>query len=134
MRPGASELFVQGTADWFSALRIVPFQYDSYDASRARNSVFCAFNLGSAAVNIPVRADAAGAWRLRLSTDAVSYGGTGTTDETIPDLELPPSVPDEPKRLIEPEQKTDPHMRTIRVAPWTAAVYTRDLPDDREAP
>ncbi len=130
MRPGASELFVQGTAEWFSALRIVPFQYDSNDAARARHSVFCAFNLGSAAASIPVHADAAGAWRLRLSTDAAAYGGTGTSDETIPDLALPPPVPDEPKRLIEPEQNTDLHRRTIRVAPWSAVVFTRDLPDD----
>ena len=130
MRPGASEIYVQGAPEWFSALRILPLEYDYYDATRARRSVFCAFNLGSQALNIPVRPDAAGAWTLRLSTDAVAYGGTGTTDEKIPDLELPAAVPDEPKRLIEPEQKLDPHMRTIRLAPWTAAVYTRDLPED----
>jgi maltooligosyltrehalose trehalohydrolase len=135
LRPGASETLVQGTAEWFTALRVMPLQQDIYDPVRARRALFCAFNLCSHPMNIPVRADAAGAWKLRLSTDAVGYGGSGerTLVDTIPALPSREHAEDAPKRLLLPEDRAESSIRTVRLAPWSAAVYLWHLSNDESA-
>ncbi|MEP7001418.1 MAG: malto-oligosyltrehalose trehalohydrolase, partial [bacterium] len=100
LKPGASETHVQGDAEWFTALRLMPLQDDIYDATRSRRALFCAFNLCDHTMNVPVRADAIGAWTLRLTTDALGYGGAGETEDRIPS-EIPTVPTDGPKRLFD---------------------------------
>jgi maltooligosyltrehalose trehalohydrolase len=128
LRPGASEAHPYGPAEWQTVLRIMPLRNDIYDHTRSRRALLCAFNLSAQVREIPIRPEAVGQWRLRLSTDAVGYGGTGTTTEIIPDIEQP-TMTDAPKRLLEPSAPR-PANRTITLAPWSAAVYVRDFPQD----
>lgn len=138
LRPGASETHVHAGADWFTALRVMPLQHDIYDPIRARRALFCAFNLCDQAMNVPVRADALGAWTLRLSTDAPGYGGVELPTREIPSLEVhaASTVPvprEKPRSLFETaEPATESRTRTVRMAAWSAAVYVRQL-DDRGA-
>jgi maltooligosyltrehalose trehalohydrolase len=127
LRPGASETHVQGEADWFTALRIMPVQNDIYDAVRSRRALLCVFNVSAHPLQVPIRSDAIGEWRLRLSTDAEGYGGAGAVVEHIP---APPSehtVNDAPKRLLAPSTPVEQRTRTIHMPAWSAAVYVRDL-------
>jgi maltooligosyltrehalose trehalohydrolase len=129
LRPGASDVYEQEGGDWLTVLRIMPIQNDLHDPVRSRRALLCAFNMSGRAQVIPIRSEAIGHWRLRLSTDAAGYGGTGAaTTETIPDIVQAPTVTDAPKRLVAmpPEQQ----IRTITLPPWSAAVYVRDFPDD----
>jgi maltooligosyltrehalose trehalohydrolase len=128
LRPGASETHPHGTAEWQTVLRIMPLKNDIYDHTRSRRALLCVFNLSARTREIPIRPEALGRWRLRLSTDAVGYGGTGMLTETIPDI-VQPTIDDEPKRLLDPValHRTG---RTITLAPWSAAVYVRDFPQD----
>ena len=126
LRPGASETHVQGAAEWFTALRVMPLQYDVYDAVRSRRALFCAFNLCGHTMNLPVRADAIGAWTLRLSTDAAGYGGSGAAIADIPAEDASAAQDDAPKRLLEPRPVAQP-VRTVRIAAWSAAVFVRDF-------
>jgi hypothetical protein len=98
---------------------------DIFDAVRARRMLFQAFNLSDVPRDIPVPGEAAGAWRLRLSTDAPGYGGRGEASELIAPLGAPPSD-DAPRRLM-PVSDAPARERTVRLAPWSAAVYLPDL-------
>jgi maltooligosyltrehalose trehalohydrolase len=128
LRPGASEVHAQGTAEWQTVLRVMPLRHDIYDHTRSRRALLCVFNLSDHPSEIPIRADAAGAWRLRLSTDAGGYGGSGQLTEVIPDI-VQPITTDAPKRLIDPDPAHDA-TRSILLAPWSAAVYVRAFLDD----
>jgi len=129
LKPGESETNVQGAADWFTALRTLPVRDDLYDAVRARRSLFCAFNLSAETMNIPVRPEAIGAWKLRLSTDAVAYGGSGAVIDDIPP-ERPPELSDAPKRLLERREPLAVEVRGVRIPAWSAAVFERDFLSD----
>jgi maltooligosyltrehalose trehalohydrolase len=127
LRPGASETHVQGGADWFTALRIMPIENDIYDAIRSRRALLCVFNASAHPLQVPIRSDAIGEWRLRFSTDAGAYGGAGAMVEHIA---APPSehtVNDAPKRLLAPSAPVEQRTRTIHMPAWSAAVYVRDL-------
>jgi len=127
---GDSEVYEHDGGEWLSVLRVIPLRHDADDHSRSRRALLCTFNLSGRAQVIPIRPEAIGHWRLRLSTDAEGYGGSGaaTLAERIPDIEHAPSMNDAPKRLLAtpPEAGT----RTITLAPWSAAVYVRDFPQD----
>ena len=123
LRPGESELLVNGEHEWCTVLRTMTPTGDIFDSVRARRMVFQAFNLGDEPRDIPVPEEAAGAWRLRLSTEATGYGGSGGASEAIGALE--PSAADAPKRLLAAPGAAG-QARTIRLGPWSAAVY---LPD-----
>ena len=123
LRPGDSELLVAGEHDWCTMLRTMHPTNDIFDAVRQRRSVFQAFNLGAEARDIPVPDEATGRWRLRLCTNAPGYGGRGSTDECIPAL-APGS--DAPRRLM-PVSDEPARGRTVRLAPWSAAVFVPDL-------
>ena len=131
LRPGASETYVQGAAEWFTALRVMPLQHDIYDAMRSRRALFCAFNLCGHTMNVPVRADAIGAWTLRFSTEALGYGGTGggETVNNIPPEETPKPAEDAPRRLLAPVA-AGPRIRVVRLPAWSAVVYVRDFDDE----
>ena len=124
LRPGASETHVQGADDWFTALRVLPLQQDTYDVMRSGRALFCAFNLCSHTMNVPVRADAIGAWKLRFSSDAAGYGGSGALPQDIPAL-VTSQPGDGPKRLLSVASERE--IRSIRMPAWSAAVYVRDL-------
>ncbi|MEO7454964.1 MAG: malto-oligosyltrehalose trehalohydrolase [Gemmatimonadaceae bacterium] len=124
LRPGASDTYVQGNAEWFTALRAMPLHNDELDPARAGRALFCAFNLSSEPMNVPVRAEAIGAWKLRFSSDAAGYGGSGAQLRDIPALAPPPSD-DAPKRLV--SAPSVPQRRSIELPAWSAAVYVRDL-------
>ena len=130
LRPGASETHVQGAPEWFTALRVIPLRHDIYDPVRSRRALFCAFNLCSHPMKVPVRADAIGAWKLRFSTDAAGYGGSGMLAHTIPAIPSLEHSGDAPKRLMMPAEGAQSSIRTVRLAPWSAAVYLRDFPDE----
>ena len=131
LKPGASEAFIQGGADWFTVVRYLPPRHDIDDYTRSRRALLLAFNLSPLAEGIPISAEAVGAWRLRLTTDAVAYGGSGNFAELIPAAEEP-LVSDAPKRLMDYKPPADLD-RTIILPPWSAAVYTRDFPDEYTA-
>ncbi|MEO5817987.1 MAG: malto-oligosyltrehalose trehalohydrolase [Gemmatimonadaceae bacterium] len=126
LKPGDSETHVQGAAEWFTALRVLPLRNDLYDAVRSRRALFCAFNLSADTMNIPVRPEAIGAWRLRLSTDAVAYGGSGAEIDNIAP-ERTPGSSDAPKRLLERRDQLSVQLRGVRLPPWSAAVFERDF-------
>jgi maltooligosyltrehalose trehalohydrolase len=130
LKPGASETHVQGTAEWFTALRVMPLQDDIYDVVRSRRAILCAFNLTGQIMNVPVRSEAIGAWTLRLSTDAMGYGGSGAAINDIPSDELPAAALDAPKRLLEPKVPLEKPIRVVRLPAWTAAVFVRDFASD----
>jgi maltooligosyltrehalose trehalohydrolase len=121
LRPGDSDLLVSGEHDWCTVLRTMTPTGDILDAVRARRMVFQAFNLGDEARDIPVPDEATGPWRLRLCTNAPGYGGRGATDEVI----APATPADAPKRLLASDAA--PRARSVRLAPWSAAVYVPDL-------
>ena len=80
-------------------------------------------------MNIPVRPEAIGAWKLRLSTDAVAYGGSGAVIDDIPP-ERPPELSDAPKRLLERREPLAVEVRGVRIPAWSAAVFERDFLSD----
>ena len=129
LRPGESELLVNGEHEWCTVLRTMTPTGDIFDTVRARRMVLQAFNLSDEPRDLPVPEQAAGAWRLRLSTDALGYGGRGEASETIASL-APVTDDDAPRRLI-PAPDAEARARTIRLAPWSATVYVPDL--DSEA-
>jgi hypothetical protein len=78
--------------------------------------------------DIPVPNEAPWGWRLRLSTDEPSYGGAGMTTAIVPPAEEAPST-EGPKRLMAAPPPVELRARTVRLAPWSAAVYVRDFED-----
>lgn len=121
LRPGDSDLLVAGEHDWCTVLRTMTPAGDIFDAVRARRMVFQAFNLSAEARDIPVPDEATGQWRLRLSTNAAGYGGNGATHDVI----APAAPSDAPRRLLASDDA--PRARSVRLAPWSAAVYLPDL-------
>jgi len=130
LRPGESELLVNGEHEWCTVLRTMIPTGDIFDTVRARRMVFQAFNLSDEAREIPVPDEASGAWQLRLSTDAIGYGGRGEASEHIVAPASAAGNDDAPRRLL-PARDADARARAIRLAPWSAAVYVPDL--DSEA-
>ncbi len=128
LKPGASVVHVEGSADWCTQLRSMPLQGDIFDSVRGQRTLWCAFNLTGRVQDIPVPAEAPWGWRLRLSTDEPTYGGAGTTTAIVPPSEDAPST-DGPKRLIAASAPIEHRARTVRLAPWSAAVYVRDFED-----
>jgi maltooligosyltrehalose trehalohydrolase len=128
LQPGASDLLVAGEHEWCTVLRTMQPAGDIFDAVRARRTIFQAFNLSDASRDIPVPDEAAGAWRLRLSTDATGYGGRGEADGSIVALAAARDT-DAPRRLL-PAGGATARARTVHLAPWSAAVYLPDF--DRE--
>jgi 1,4-alpha-glucan branching enzyme len=126
LRPGGSESFVLGGADWLTDVRYLPPRHDMDDYTRSRRALLLTFNMSDRARGIPIGPEALGAWRLRLSTEAMGYGGSGDLAEFIPDAEET-QVNDAPKRLLDVKPLADP-ARTIILPPWSAAVYVRDFP------
>jgi len=128
LKPGASVVHVEGSAEWCTQLRSTPLQGDIFDSVRAQRTLWCAFNLSGRPQDIPVPAEAPWGWRLRLSTDEPSYGGAGMTTAIVPPTEEAPSI-DGPKRLMAAPPPVELRARTVRLAPWSAAVYVRDFED-----
>ncbi|HEV7993883.1 MAG TPA: malto-oligosyltrehalose trehalohydrolase [Gemmatimonadaceae bacterium] len=128
LKPGASVVHVEGSAEWCTQLRSTPLQGDIFDAVRAQRTLWCAFNLSGRPQDIPVPAEAPWGWRLRLSTDEPGYGGAGTTTAIVAPAEQAPA-PDSPKRLIAASTPVEHRARMVRLAPWSAAVYVRDFED-----
>ena len=126
LRPGASLAHVQGTQEWCTVLRTMPEQGDIFDAVRAQHSLWCAFNLTERPLDIPVPDDAAHHWRLRLSTEAEGYGGTGVLVHEVPAAAA--HERDAPKRLLAPATDAVP-LRVVHLPAWSAAVYVRDFSD-----
>jgi hypothetical protein len=77
---------------------------------------------------VPVPAEAPWGWRLRLSTDEPTYGGAGITTAIVAPSDQP-STNDAPKRLLAAPLAAEHRARTVRLAPWSAAVYVRDFED-----
>jgi maltooligosyltrehalose trehalohydrolase len=128
LKPGASVVHVEGSADWCTQLRSMPLQGDIFDSVRAQRTLWCAFNLTGRPQEVPVPAEAPWAWRLRLSTDEPTYGGAGLTTAVVPPADAPPAS-DAPKRLLAAALPVERRGRTVRLAPWSAAVYVRDFED-----
>jgi glycosidase len=132
LRPGMSVAHVEGTDEWCTVLRTMPFQGDIFDAVRAQRSLWYAFNLSGRMQHVPVPEEATSSWRLRLATDAVGYGGTGLLVHSIPAVAPENAVNDAPKRLLEvPPAPT--LSRTVPLQPWSAAVYVAGAPSDEGA-
>jgi maltooligosyltrehalose trehalohydrolase len=129
LRPGMSLSHVEGSADWCTVLRTMPFQGDIFDAVRARRSIWYAFNLSGRVQHIPVPEEATSSWRLRLGTDAEGYGGTGLLVHSIPAVAPEKPVNDAPKRLLELPPPSG-HVRTVPVQAWSAVVYVAGTDDE----
>ncbi|PYP81031.1 MAG: malto-oligosyltrehalose trehalohydrolase [Gemmatimonadetes bacterium] len=128
LKPGASVVHVEGSTAWCTQLRSMPLQGDIFDAVRAQRTLWCAFNATGRPQDVPVPAEAPWGWRLRLSTDEPTYGGVGLTTAIVPPADQVPA-PDSPKRLLTAARPTEHRARTVRLAPWSAAVYVRDFED-----
>ena len=130
LRPGASDVHEEEGNDWLTVLRIMPVRHDVLDHERSRRALLCVFNLGGRPQVIPIRREAIGQWRLRLTTDAEGYGGAGAAiPDIIPDSE-PTAMTDAPKRLVSP--LPEQQLRTVTLPPWSAAVYVRHFPHDAQ--
>jgi hypothetical protein len=119
---------VEGSADWCTQLRSTPLQGDIFDSVRAQRTLWCAFNHTGRPQDVPVPAEAPWGWRLRLSTDEPTYGGVGLTTAIVPPADQPAAA-DSPKRLLAAPLAAEHRARTVRLAPWSAAVYVRDFED-----
>ena len=128
LKPGASVVHVEGSASWCTQLRSMPLQGDIFDAVRSQRTLWCAFNLIGRPQDVPVPAEAPWGWRLRLATDEPTYGGAGLTTAIVPPAEHEPA-PEGPKRLISASLPAERRSRTVRLAPWSAAVFVRDFED-----
>ena len=126
MRPGASAAHAQSAADWCTVYRAMTPLGDMFDVVRAESAMWYAFNLSGHAVDVPVPLEASQRWRLRLSTDADAYGGSGMLVHTIAAARLETEVSDAPKRLMAPVTPLEPPTRTVRVPAWSASVYVRE--------
>lgn len=126
MRPGASVTQVQGGPEWCTVFRDMPLQGDMFDSVRVQHALWYAFNLSGHPQEVPVPVEAVQRWRLRLSTDAEAYGGSGLLVHSIAGLEPETDVNDSPKRLLMPAAP-ERRARTVRLPAWSAAVYVRDL-------
>jgi malto-oligosyltrehalose trehalohydrolase len=126
MRPGASVANVQGATDWCTVFRLMPPQGDIFDSVRAHHSLWYAFNLSGHSLDVPVPIEATQRWRLRLSTDAEGYGGSGLLVHSIAAADPETDVTDAPKRLLIPATSVEDRARTVRLPAWSAAVYVRD--------
>jgi maltooligosyltrehalose trehalohydrolase len=131
MRPGASVAQVQGGPDWCTVFRDMPLQGDMFDSVRVQRTLWYGFNLCGHPQHLPVPVEATQRWRLRLSTDAEGYGGSGLLVHSIPGLEPEADVNDAPKRLLMPATP-ERRARTVRLPAWSAAVYVRDLGEAME--
>jgi hypothetical protein len=103
-----------------------------FDAVRVQRALWYVFNLSGHPQEIPVPVEATQRWRLRLSTDAEGYGGSGLLVHSIPALELEPDMNDAPKRLLVPAIPAEQRARTVRLPAWSAAVYVRDMNEGAE--
>jgi hypothetical protein len=113
-----------------TTLRVMPMSYDSYDVIRTRRAIFCVFNLSGSPLTLPVRSDAVGAWKLRLSTESEGYGGSGELEYDIPPEPEYVEPDDGPKRLYVPAAASKKN-RSVRMPPWSAAVYVREFDEER---
>jgi hypothetical protein len=111
----------------------MPLQGDIFDSVRGQRTLWCAFNLTGRPLEIPVPHEAPWGWRLRLSTDEPAYGGAGTTTAIVPAAATEP-VLDAPKRLLTAALPVEARARTVRLAPWSAAVYVRDFEEGGVVP
>ena len=68
LRPGVVVAVVDGGPEWLTVVR---------------DNVLCAFNLSEATRDLRLPVEAGGAWRLRLSTEAAAYGGSGEASADI---------------------------------------------------
>jgi maltooligosyltrehalose trehalohydrolase len=127
LRPGASVAHVQGATDWCTVFRSMPLQGDIFDSVRTQRTLWYAFNLCGHPQDVPVPVEATQAWRLRLSTDAEGYGGSGLLVDSIAAAEPENDVSDAPKRLLAPTTHPELRARTVRLPAWSAAVYVRDV-------
>src|SRR6476646_6683905 len=125
LRPGASVAHVQGGSDWCTVFRTMPLQGDIFDSVRAQRTLWCAFNLCGHPQDIPVPVEATQRWRLRLSTDAEGYGGSGLLVHSIAAAEPENDLTDAPKRLLVPTTPIEHRTRSVRLPAWSAAVYVR---------
>jgi maltooligosyltrehalose trehalohydrolase len=129
LKPGASVVHVEGSAEWCTQLRSMTLQGDIFDSVRGQRTLWCAFNLSGRVQDIPVPAEAPWGWRLRLSTDESMYGGAAMTTAIVPPSSDDTPAIDEPRRLIAATAPVEHRARTVRLAPWSAAVYVRDFED-----
>ncbi|MEO8562334.1 MAG: malto-oligosyltrehalose trehalohydrolase [bacterium] len=128
LKPGASVVHVEGSAEWCTQLRSMPLLGDIFDTVRAQRALWCAYNLTGRPQEIPVPNEAPWGWRLRLSTDEPGYGGAGTTTAIVAPAEHA-TAEDSPKRLLAEALPVERRARTVQLAPWSAAVYVRDFED-----
>jgi maltooligosyltrehalose trehalohydrolase len=128
LRTGATVAHVQGGVAWCTVVRVMPAEGDVHDAVHEQRSLWYAFNTSCHPLEVPVPEEAPQRWRLRLTTDAVGYGGVGS--EVTEAVAAAPGYrgADAPKRLL-PWEEND-RGRTVRVPAWGAVVYVRDLADD----
>ena len=103
---------------------------DIFDAVRARRTVLLRVQpQRRAAATSPCPTRRRGRWRLRLSTDAAGYGGAGTRRTIVPAAERRTGR----RRTEAAARRATPRgerARTVRLAPWSAAVYVRDFEDE----
>ena len=128
LRPGEGVTLLEQGDGWFTAMRRMLMRHDAFDEVRDQRAVWCAFNVSERTSQLPVDGDPAWGWRLRLSTDAEGYGGSGVATPVVHAAGTIPPVSDAPRRLIErPSASAESsRARVVTLAPWSAAVYVRD--------
>lgn len=108
MRPGATTHAVwhgeDASGGWIALMR-----GEGYDA------LLALFNLSGVERSVPLPAGVTGQWALRLSTDAIGYGGL----DRVPDKMGSAGDPDAPRRLLDVKA-------SAFLPPWAAALYRRD--------
>jgi maltooligosyltrehalose trehalohydrolase len=113
LRPDRARILIDdGEAGWITILR------ESVDEWADTNpAVLTVYNCSGSVLEVPVPDSAGRAWTMRLGTDAAIYGGNAELAERI-DRD---DDPDAPRRLVQSAE------RTVRMPPWTAAVYMVEL-------
>jgi maltooligosyltrehalose trehalohydrolase len=109
LRPDRAQIIVDdGASGWITILR-EPVD----DWADSQPSILTVYNCSGEPLDVPVPDSTGRAWTMRLGTDAAAYGGNAELAERI----QADGETDGPRRLVDVSQ------RTVRMPPWTAAVY-----------
>jgi maltooligosyltrehalose trehalohydrolase len=121
LRPAHSRHWVTSSVEqgWITLLR-EPTANARYSGVAAGAALLAMFNCSDEPVRVPVPELAWGSWTLRLSTEAVGYGGGGLPRAAFGGAG---AERDGPKRLLGGAEEDA--SGGILLAPWSAALYQR---------
>lgn len=115
VRPDGARIVVDnGETGWITLRREPPFDY-TRPGTYEGDTLVSVFNCSSEQLDIPMPGGGDRSWTLRLTTDALAYGGEERVDTYVDAL----PTDDGPRRLL-----GAPRRQTVRLPAWSAAVFS----------